>query len=96
MSDAGAGACIVVLAVDFNAGLRFVILYFSECLTLTSSEALVASSGYNIEMSLTYKSIRIPSLQRLRLGSARDCVNSTESMKVIIPFSQSCGACWRP
>jgi hypothetical protein len=46
------------------AGPRFVIMYYSEGLAVTMIAALVASSVYNIEMSLTYKSFRIPSRQR--------------------------------
>jgi hypothetical protein len=62
--------------------LRFVILFFSESLALTFIAALVASSEYNIDMSSTYKRISIPSLPRSRLGSARDCLNWSESKKV--------------
>ena len=47
-----------------RAGRRLVILYFSKSLALTLIADLVVSFGDNIEMSSTYKSIRIPSLRR--------------------------------
>jgi len=49
---------------NWRAGPRFVILYVSENLAMTSISLLVMSSGYNIEMSSRYRSIRIPSLRR--------------------------------
>jgi len=72
------------------------MLYFSGSLALTAIAARVASSRYNIEMSSMYKSIRLPPLQRLRLGSARDFVNSMESEKGLISLCQSRGGCLRP
>jgi len=46
------------------AAPRFVILYFFKNCTLTSIAALVAASGYDIEISLTYRSVRVTSLGR--------------------------------
>jgi hypothetical protein len=52
----------ISIAMHLPAGPRFVLFYVSESLALTSITALEASSGYNIEMSSIYNSIRIPSL----------------------------------
>jgi hypothetical protein len=68
----------------------------SESLVLPSIAALIAPFGYYIVRSLTYKCIRIPSAGRLSLGSAWDCVHSTESKKVLISLCQSSGTCLTP
>ena len=68
-TDACAGAGTVFLAVHSDAeevacrSEMSNLVFFREP-GLSSTAALVASSRYNIEMSWTYKRIRIPSLRR--------------------------------
>lgn len=54
------------MARNWCAGPRLVILYFSDNLALILIAAVVVSSECNHEMSLMYKSIGMPLLQRER------------------------------
>jgi hypothetical protein len=51
-------------------GLRLVIFHSFESLAITLITALLPSAGGNVEMSLTYKSTRIPSLEGYMLQLA--------------------------
>lgn len=81
-----------------RAGLRFMILYFSKSFLWTSIAALEADSirAYIKEMSSKYRTMRMPSVPILRLGSACKCVNPSKRKTVLISLCQSCGACLSP
>jgi len=85
-----------LMPMNWRARPGLMIWNLSRSLPFTSFAAMVASYGYNIEMSPTYKSITISLLRRWSVGSTWYFVNLSESKKVLISLCQSCGARLKP